>query len=168
MSILPALRKLSVTLPLSLNTDTDWSEEGTGSFVGSHHGLAIYNAGSGISETPVPDRDKFYVDLDNAEDAIFRDTFIGSRICNDLGLSVNFEEGITAAALSWVSNYGTRGRNDELNDIRDVIINAIKYKLLDTTTLSSDGVLYAISGYYVMLEGDKLYVMSGTDRREFK
>lgn len=168
MAILPAQRKLFITLPQSLKVDTDWSEEGIGAFVGEHHGLAIYNATPAISETPVPDRERFYVDLDEAEDAIFHDTFTGSRICSDLGLSVNFEEGVTAAALSWVSNHGTRGRNNELNAIRDVIISAIKYKLLDTKTISADGILYAISGYYVMLESDKLYVMSGTDRFEYK
>lgn len=164
----PRVTKIGVTLSETLQGTVNWSEEGQGAFVCEVHGVPVYNGSPSLREHLIGEGEsKFYVLAKELEDVIFTDTYKGTLIMTELNLNINLTDGITEAALSYVSNYGTHGRCDVLNEVREAIISALKFNLLEAGALHEDGIIYPIKGYYVMIDSSKLYVLSGVCKREF-
>lgn len=167
MNTLKRVARINVELPESMATTIDWSEPTPfGTYIGEVHGLAIYT-GRGDLDQAIS-LTSCHVIADEFEEIYFTDTLRGSKICKDLGILLNHDDGLTGSALDYVSRYGTAGRCDVLDRLRDSIVNAIKFNLLDGKTGGKEGTLYPICGYYVMYDTPKLFLVDGNDYREYR
>lgn len=164
MAKLPADRKINVTLPVGLQGDVNWAEEPDGTFVCEHLGVVVYNDSNLLVARPTD----FYVYADDLEEVIFRDMYVGATLVKDFGLSFDMTSGFRTAALSYVNAHGTRGMCTVLCELREAIINGIRFKLFEDFSQDDNGYLYPIGGYYLQLDGSKLFIVDGQDRREFK
>lgn len=159
MSRIPSLRKITVTPAVDVVPVVNLTDHAVGDYLYSVHGLPVYH-GEGST---------LYIETVDAAETVFKDTFLGSKICEDLNLDICFTKGKTVALLDWASKYGYGNSSSfEISSIRDAIVSAIEYKIIESVDHCDDGELYAIGDFCLLLDRNKLFVKVTDGFRELR
>lgn len=150
--------RIAVQLPFSMTSDTDWSKYEFGTFVGNYNGINIYVGNFSIGP--------YYIESRDLEAVIFEDTYAGTVLLEALGLDVDLRNGLVAGVLSYASKYGLVHVSPKVTDVVQALEDSIKYGIIDTASLSAEGIIYNVKGYDVLSSGFRLFVKVGNDYRE--